>query len=330
MSTRGKIAAVVAALIIAGAIVAVRTSKPRTIVLTGAVMLQDGDVRKQSPIEGVVVTAADDLGLTSSTSDFSGLFSLTLRPTVAPGQPVMLRFRHTKYRPLDLQVPAGSQLNIARMLPFDRETAPRPNQPDVVLNDLVVRYSVEDRTATNIGSGAKAFDVVNVGNVPCNGHSPCSPDGRWKATIGGVSLDAGAGNEFRDARLSCVAGPCPFTNIESDTYSKGGQTISASVRDWSDTTRFVLEAEVFRSQITNTVQNSYPTILGRRLNFTLPASAEGPCIQAEVNGTEIVFPLGPRASLSWANCEVLAAKDQTSAYRCELKPGFVFKDHSGE
>ena len=148
----------------------------------------------------------------------------------------------------------------------------------------------------NIGSGAKTFEVVNSGNVPCDRQPPCSPDGRWKAADGGVSLDAGAENEFRNARLSCIAGPCPFTRLESDGFSKGGRFIAASVRNWSDTVTFALEAEVFRPQNTNTIQRSYPIILGRQLNFTLAGSAEGVSIEAEVDGSPIVFPLAPMES----------------------------------
>ncbi len=39
------------------------------------------------------------------------------------------------------------------------------------------------------------------------------------------------------------------SQIESDGYSRGGQYISATVRDWSETTTYVLEAEVFRAMI---------------------------------------------------------------------------------
>ena len=45
--------------------------------------------------------------------------------------------------------------------------------------------------------------------------------------------------------------------------------------------------------VTDYVRRSYPVIFDRALNFTLPAAAEGVCIQAEVNGEAIVFPLGP-------------------------------------
>jgi hypothetical protein len=85
-----------------------------------------------------------------------------------------------------------------------------------------------------------------------------------------------------------------------------------------------LEAEVYKTAVSDILRQSYPVIFERALTFTLPASAEGVSIQAELNGTTIVFPLGPALFLSWANCQALVNKDQTKLYRCELKPGFRF------
>ena len=48
-----------------------------------------------------------------------------------------------------------------------------------------------------------------------------------------------------------------------------------SARDWSDTTTFLLEAEVFHPMVSQVVHESYPVIFGDGLNFTLPSSAEG-------------------------------------------------------
>ncbi|PWT84413.1 MAG: hypothetical protein C5B57_04880 [Blastocatellia bacterium] len=276
------------------------------------------------------------MALARTASNFSGYFYLPLRPTVRPGDLVTLQFRHPDYQPQDVQVTADDQLYIARLSPANLKARPAPTRPETMLSHLVVRYTAEARITTNVGSGVKTFQVMNTGNIPCDPREPrepstrCSPDGKWKATASSVSLDAGIENEFRNARLSCIAGPCPFTSIESDGFSKGGRTISATVLNWSDTTTFTLEAEVVRPQITNVIQRSYPIILGRRLNFTLPASAEGASIEAEVNGEPIVFPLGPTASLSWASCEVRAETNQTRMYRCELKPAYAFKDHGGE
>jgi hypothetical protein len=177
----------------------------------------------------------------------------------------------------------------------------------------------------NIGSAVKTFEVENIGNIPCKGKAPCSPDGKWKATIGSLSLDAGMGNEFRDARVSCIAGPCPFTKIESDDFSKANQKITASARNWSETATFLVEAEVVHSMQSQVDHQSYPVIFGSALNFTLPTDAEGVSLEADIAGETIIFPLGPDLFLSWASCNARVNQDQTSVYRCELKPGYRFQ-----
>jgi hypothetical protein len=75
----------------------------------------------------------------------------------------------------------------------------------------------------------------------------------------------------------------------------------------------------------NIVRQLYPVIFGPAMNFTLPAGAEGPSILTELNGAEIVFPLGPALRLSWAVCTATPAADQATQFRCELKPGYEFK-----
>ena len=76
--------------------------------------------------------------------------------------------------------------------------------------------------------------------------------------------------------------------------------------------------------ISDLVRESYPVILGPTLSFTLPSTAEGPSIEAEVNAQPIVFPLGPDLLLSWAKCTLSISQD-SNVYRCELKPGYKFK-----
>jgi hypothetical protein len=60
------------------------------------------------------------------------------------------------------------------------------------------------------------------------------------------------------------------------------------------------------------------------MNFTLPALAKGLSIEAEVDGSEIVFPLGPELQLSWATCRFDSGPEGTKQYRCELKAGYRF------
>lgn len=290
--------------------------------IRGAIIQQDTDPAKQLPISDVEVTADNNLVVSGTSSDNSGFFSLSLRPEITPGTPILLKFRNSDFKPLDLQVTASDQIYVAHMAPVHQE-APS-HGPEVSVSGVSVRYSLETTTAVNVGSAVKTFEIVNTGNVPCEGRPPCSPGMQWKAAIGSATLDAGEGKEFRNARLSCIAGPCPFTTIESDNFSKGGRTISASIRNWSDTTTFLLEAEVFRRQVADVIRQSYPVIINQAMNFTLPPSAEGPSIEAKIDGSAIVFPLGPTPILSWANCSVRSTQDQARLFWCELKSGYRF------
>src|SRR5262249_28427249 len=149
------------------------------------------------------------------------------------------------------------------------------NAPSVAIGNVRVRYSIKAPRTVNVGSAVKTFEVKNVGNTPCDSQPPCSPDGKWKAALGAITLDAGTGNEFQNARVSCIAGPCPFTKIESDDFSKPSQKITAEARNWSDTATFLVEAEVIHIMQSDINHQSYPVIFGSALNFTLPADAEG-------------------------------------------------------
>jgi hypothetical protein len=164
--------------------------------------------------------------------------------------------------------------------------------------------------------------VQNTGNVPCGERPPCSPDGKWKAAMGSITLDAGAGDQFRNVRASCIAGPCPFTKITPSDLQQAGNTLTVSATVWSDTATFLVEAELAHPMISDLVRNSYPVIFGDALNFTLPPAAEGVSLEAELNGENIVFPLGPDLILSWADCNARTNPDQTRVYRCTLKPGY--------
>jgi hypothetical protein len=143
--------------------------------------------------------------------------------------------------------------------------------------------------------------------------------------VDSFSLDAGEQNkQFRNVRVSCIAGPCPFTTIEQDRFSRGGRTITVSVRNWSDPVTYLLEAEVVTTMETELIRHTYPVTFGRSMNFTLPAVATGLSIEAEVGGSEIVFPLGPELRLSWATCRFETAAEGAKQFRCELKHGYRF------
>jgi hypothetical protein len=210
-------------------------------------------------------------------------------------------------------------------IPTDKSAA-RSSRPETVVSNIRVRYTINSRTETNVGSAVKTFQVVNKGDVPCDNQSPCSPDGKWKAASASASLDAGADHAFGNVRASCIAGPCPFTRIDSSGFIQGGRNIRVSALDWSDTATFLLEAEVFQIAISSNLRELYPVKFGRTLNFTLPPTQEGVSLEADVDGSTMVFPLGPNLNLSWATCTVRTGtdKEKTTVYRCELKPDYRF------
>jgi hypothetical protein len=327
MTGKGKVAVwflLVVLLLAAATWYGIRYKKRQPLVLKGAVISEDADPRKELPLADVQVTAGSGMAPGVFKSDSSGLFSLVLRRGAKRGQPITLSFQHPDYQPLHVREFIGDKIYVERMVPIRRETRIEPNRPAVVITNVVARYSVKATTSVNVGSAVKTFEVVNTGNVPCRGQAPCSPDGKWKAATASVTLDAGDGNEFRNARASCIAGPCPFTGIEHDNFASDGRTITVSARNWSDTATFLVEAEVFHPMVSDMVRRSYPVVFGQALNFTMPASAEGISIEADLDRKTIVFPLGPSLRLSWADCNGRVNRDQIKVYRCELKPGYRF------
>ena len=305
--------------------------RPRNIGIQGTVIRQDPDPLGELPIGNVKIVATDGVLTTTTESDSSGYFLLRFREDIWPGQVLQITFERSDYKPFSITVPLHSslalkELYVAELTPKEVHKEPLPGKKATQISNVRIRYTVNSEGDEDIGSAVKTFAAVNQPNVPCNRQGPCSPDGNWKAGVGSATLDAGQGNEFRNVRASCIAGPCPFTRIDSSGFENGGRIITASALDWSSTATFLLEAEVFRKSIASNVRESYPVIFGRTLNFVLPGSEEGASIEAEVNGTPMVFPLGPELYLSWATCSSRPSRDNahSNVYRCELRPDYRF------
>jgi hypothetical protein len=303
--------------------------RPESITLQGAVIRHDGDTRREVPVAGAEVTASDGVATFTTQSDSSGFFKLTFRRRAWPDEWVSLNVQHAAYQPFDLKIqaslrPSSRKLYIATLDPIASEQGPSGTLSAV--SNVRIRYTVNVQSEANIGTAIKTFQVNNRGNLPCNRPGPCSPGGEWAASSDSTTLDAGADNEFRSVRVSCIAGPCPFTRIDTSGFSQGGRTIVASALDWSDTATFLVEAEVYRRSNDSSVRESYPIIYGSVLHFTLPTDAEGVSIEAEIDGSPMVFPLGPDLFLSWATCNSKngTRSENSTAYECELKPGYHF------
>jgi hypothetical protein len=300
--------------------------------IEGAVIQHDADTKNELPVADVVITASDGFRSATTLSDAAGHFKLVLQKRVLSEQPITVTFRNPRYEPLDLTVQTGRlqtkpQLYIAAMVPIVQETATGSNHPLIQVSDIRVRYTLNSRNETNVATAVRTFQVVNKGDVPCDHQSPCSPDGRWKAASVILPLDAGTDNSFQNVTASCIAGPCPFTRIDSSGFIHGGRKISVTALNWSDTATFLMEAEVYHSAINSEVRELYPVTFGQTLNFTLPPTQEGVSLEADIDGASMVFPLGPNLSLSWATCNVRTGteeQEKTTVYRCELKPGYRF------
>ena len=207
--------------------------------MTGAVVADNKDPHLQRPISNASITIRYGADSWKSVSEVSGLFRVRLNPTVSADETLDVRVEHPDYHPFAMMMAARDRIYVIRM-------TPKPVSEDAAgsrsttLSNIRIRYATRTTSTTTIGTAVRTFDVVNTGNVECAGRPPCSPDGKWKATVRSFSLDAGEQQkQFRNVRVSCIAGPCPFTQIEQDRFSRGGRNITVSVRNWSDPVTYV-------------------------------------------------------------------------------------------
>jgi len=327
MSVRTRrIAIWVAVAVTIGVVAAILIVRARraSVTLTGVVLRQDPDPRKQLPIPNVKITATEGARNAEGESDASGSFHLRLPHEGWRESPATLTFRRSGYQPLEINPSLNGEIYVIRLTPIEAPVVPAA-RPAILVKDVRVRYAERATTPVEVGSAAQTFTVANTGDVPCEGKAPCSPDGKWKASRGVFTVDAGDQQQFENARVSCIAGPCPFTRIESGATLHPGRKITVSILNWSDTATFLVEAEVTRSMPSDAIRQAYPAIYGRAMSFTLPATAEGPSVEADLGGVDLVFPLGPDILLSWADCSLQVGADQTKLYSCELKPGYEFR-----
>ena len=216
----------------------VSASQPN--VLQGVVLIDDANPAKRHLIQGVRVASIDGLANGSALTGSDGVFKLQLKPEAKNGIAIQLNLSHQDFQERDiLEVFGEGTPYVFYLWPKNYTYLAPPSPRRSILNFFAV---VE--AAPPVGS--RIFQVQNRGSVRCNGQPPCSPDGKWKAAVTTVSLDANAGRVFMAGRThaDCIAGPCPWTKIEMDGFSRGGRTISVSIRNWSDTVTYKLWGEM--------------------------------------------------------------------------------------
>src|SRR5579875_1836378 len=205
--------------------------RPRLITIQGAVIRKSSDPRKELAVSDALVTVSDGTTIASAQSDKSGYFKLVFREGIRLPPNAALIVRHAGYAPFVMNLPLTPRSNLRKLyvvklrsLVSHSTSADRKHQ--TVVSNVLIRYTVNARTMTNIGTAVKTFEVMNKGNVPCRHQAPCSPDGFWKASRGSVVLKAGSGNVFRNVRVYCIAGPCSFTKIHYQHFNPHPKTIS--------------------------------------------------------------------------------------------------------
>ena len=320
---RSKLLVVLAIVLTVGVVVTVLVRR-ESVTLKGVVLQQDADPKKQTPIPDVKITATYDGRSIEGSSGPSGFFQFKLNRSWRQHS-VTMAFRHPDYQSVTTTVLLNNDLCVLHLPPVPPPPAQPGTMPETLVKSVRIRYTEQAFGVINVGSTVKTFLVPNTGNVPCGNHPPCSPDGRWKAAEGNVTINSGEEQQFTHVRVSCIAGPCPFTKVESGITVGPARIIQVRVLNWSDTVAFLVEAEVTRDTRTDAVRVAYPAIYGRTMSFTLPGTGQGPSIEADLGGKQIVFPLGPALLLSWANCASDVSADRTQLFRCELKPGYGFQ-----
>lgn len=305
---------------------ALKTHPSQDTSLIGVVLVKSSDPRKQLPIPNAIVTGFSQGTAGQTKSDATGFFRVTLHPGAKPGKPIRLSFVQRDYEPLEMDVTSSNAIQVAHLKPAHPEEPKKVTGPQIMLKDVRIRYTTKVSSTVDEPTTVTTFMAVNKGNVPCNNQPPCSPDGLWKAGVGSTHLEAPEGSQFHDVRVSCIAGPCPFTKIDQETRTDDDRKVQITATTWSDTATFLVEADAVHRLVSDLVRRSYPVIFGPTFSFTLPPNAEGPSLEAEVNGQAIVFPLGPELYLSWASCsENTDAADRSRVYSCQLKAGYQFE-----
>ncbi len=312
-------AVLVFGLVAVGVIVALRVNPLPQAAVIGAVLTSDTDPTKQTPVAGVSISGKVGSAVVSAKSDAAGFFRLTLPLTLRLGRPIQLHFARTGYKPEEVSLVPSDILLVQRLQPVVKRT-----NAQHTIGNVRIRYTVKTSSFIDVGTIVRTFEVKNVANQPCRGQLPCSPNGQWKAATSDFRLDAHEDNRFRNPSVSCIAGPCPFTRIETEDLREEGRIFAVTALNWSDTATFLVEADVVHNQITDMVRESFPVQFGRSLTFSLPPTAGGPSIQAEVDGQDLVFPLGPDLVLSWADCSLKFDSDRSQSYNCELTPEYRF------
>ena len=110
------------------------------------------------------------------------------------------------------------------------------------------------------------------------------------------------------------------------SFRRDGRHFNVSVRDWSDTTTFLLEAEVVRRMTGDTLRRILSSNFRTRCELQ-PARGGAGTRASKRKSMEkaLFFPLDQISSYDGPIATVGVDRDQSETYRCKLKPGYQFR-----
>jgi hypothetical protein len=285
---------------------------PQPITFSAVIMRSDANEAKRFAIKDVDVTYQGGGVERHQKTDQSGFVIIPFGSSINPGTLVELKFRHPCYQEFDETIAPTNVPYTLYLWPAAPEHGATCADPTITAISLTFRKTYLTKSTT--------FQVPNRGTVRCR-RQPCSPDGKWQAVIVSASLDAGSGNTFAQGSVTCIAGPCPFSEIVNDGFSKGGPTISASIRNWSDTVTYVLRGELGGGP------TSPVTVAGRTFDFSVSHS-DLPNLQITAQtsaGQSLVSDIAV-GTIPWATCQTNELTS-TINYHCTLRPDYRFSLH---
>ena len=195
----------------------------------------------------------------------------------------------------------------------------RGKRPDPIFHRL--HYTGEHRT------GVKTFQIQIMGNIPCNG-STLFPGRQMEGGNQFRVPGCGRGKRFPKCQGFLYCGPLPFhAELIMTAFPREGATSRSPCAIGRIRPHSCFRRRCSDPQISDLVRMTYPIILGTSLNFTLPPTAEGPSVEAELNGENIIFPLGPDPcfELGRLQCQRAKGNNGQKFYRCELNAGYQFQ-----
>ena len=263
------------------------------------------DCRGQSSasIRPMVSTPAE-----TATSNFSGYFKLRVAPdrwsTATPsrsgsGIPIINRSISMVARRAAVCAP--------HVVGSPRCAAPA-ERPDVVLSDIVVRYTDREQDGDEHRQRRQDLRSRQHRQHPLRSRiRPVHPTASGRRRMAACPSTRERTTSF--AMRACPASPvrARLRGSSRTDFPEGATSSPPRSATGRTPPRLRSKPRSFGPQNTNTIQRSYPIILGRGAQlYAAPLPPQGVSIEAEVDGSPIVFPLAPNGFLSWATCEIRA------------------------